>query len=95
MWYYRQPANPKMTQALIAEVPEFDLLLRFLAAVEEKQQPGSGLSQQQLRQSAGKNSQTNHADVSIWNPRANTDRATPLMHMQRHRQEKAFSSPPT
>lgn len=35
MWYYQQPANPKMTQALIAEVAEFYFLLRFLAAVEE------------------------------------------------------------
>lgn len=38
MWCYQQPANPKVTQALIAEVPELYLGLRFLAAAEGNQQ---------------------------------------------------------
>lgn len=74
-----------MTQALIAEVPEFD----FLAAVEETGSLNLDLSVHNSSPSIcwqkkkKKTARLKDADVSIWNP----DRSTSPMHMHRNRQE--------
>lgn len=84
MWDYQQPANPKLRQALIAEGPEFYLLLRLPAAVKETSKLNLDLSIRAAAPSiCWENSQTNKADISIWNPRANADHSSSLMRVQR------------
>lgn len=93
MWFYHRAAKPKMTQALIAEVPEFD----FPAAVEETGSLNLDLSVHNsssinLLAKQKKNSQAEGCRRQHLEPRSLhfTD-----AHAQKQAGVKAFSSPPT